>query len=402
MGVNAVQAQRCLTDDYLSRLPGTNLRTFGANNNPVANRDTISGEVIVVPVVVHVLYNKGAQNIPDAQIIAQIDALNRDFRRLNDDTMNTPAPFKSLAADTRIVFCLAKVDPKGYKTTGIERKFTNQTVFLADDQMKYSSKGGADAWDASKYLNIWVCDLFGRTLGYSTMPGGNPEVDGIVIQYGVFGYEQGVRAPYNKGRTLTHEMGHWLGLKHIWGDANELGCGSDDIDDTPPQSGSNSGCNTFPKLSDCSIDSNGDMFMNFMDFSDDGCMNLFTWGQSVRMRSQFAQGGPRNSILGSNLCDGSGAQDAPPSDDETLTIRVYPNPVVDKFTVESGLSGTGHTAVLTIYNMQGKLLLKKALQNKNETVSLSGYPNGLYLINITNGSKEKAFKILKQSGGRNN
>lgn len=394
-------SQRCATSDYLLQHAMSNQRPFGTGTNLSGSRDTIDGEVIVVPVVVHVLYNNNSQNIPDEQIIAQINSLNRDFRRLNPDTVNTPTPFKHLATDTRIVFCLAKVDPDGYKTTGIERKFTQKTSFLADDAVKYSSKGGTDAWDASKYLNIWVCDLFGRTLGYSTMPGGYSKVDGIVIQYGVFGYEKGVRAPYNKGRTLTHEMGHWLGLKHIWGDFEDSGCSSDDVDDTPPQSASNTGCNTFPKISTCSIDNNGDMFMNYMDFSDDACMNMFTWGQRNKMRAQFASGGNRNSLLGSNLCDGSGAQEGPEIPvEENTAIHIYPNPVVDKLIIETNDSYSGTSKILTIYNLQGKLLVKKILQGKSESVSLSNYPNGLYIINIESGSGRKVFKILKQAGIR--
>src|SRR5690606_8332747 len=136
--------------------------------------------------------------------------------------------FKKVAADTRIEFCLAKVDPDGRATTGIVRTFTKKTQFMADDEVKFSSKGGSDAWDATKYLNIWVCNLFGRTLGYAVLPGGPLERDGVVMKYNVFGTTGAVSAPYNKGRTATHEIGHWLGLQHLWG--SEV-CGSDGIDD---------------------------------------------------------------------------------------------------------------------------------------------------------------------------
>ena len=213
--------------------------------------------------------------------------MNNDYRRQNADAVNTPAPFKSVAADTRIVFCLAKVDPNGNHTSGIIRKYTKTDLFLSDDAMKFSTSGGDDIWDSKRYLNIWVCNLFGRTLGYSVMPGAPADKDGVVIQYSVFGTTPNVAAPYNKGRTVTHEVGHWLGLKHLWGDAV---CGDDGIADTPTQQTNNSGCPSFPHLSSCSINFNGDMFMNFMDFTDDACMNMFTHGQKNEMRSLFALG----------------------------------------------------------------------------------------------------------------
>lgn len=396
----SASSQRCATDEYtLTRESVVNDMSTLRKNNLAAGRDTLANEVVVVPVVVHVLYNNGSQNISDKRILAQIEALNRDFRRKNSDTVNTPVPFKGLAADTRIVFCLAKVDPKGFKTSGIIRKSTKEPLFLADDQMKFSAKGGDDAWDASKYLNIWVCDLFGRTLGYATLPGGNPQVDGIVIQFGVFGYENGVAAPYNMGRTLTHETGHWLGLKHIWGDMEGGECASDGIDDTPPQSGSNSGCQVFPKTSLCSVNQYGDMFMNFMDFSDDACMNLFTHGQKSEMRSQFARGGARNSFLNATQCDGSGAQEAPEVKEEHLVIRVYPNPVVDKLVIDIGANEKANGKIVSLYNVQGKLLLTQNLQFQSTTLHLRNYPDGLYLIVVGNGSNKKSFKVLKQSNG---
>ena len=283
--------QRCATNEYI-KAKGASVEsalTSGISLN--GGRDTLNNEVIVIPVVVHVLYHTAIQNISDEQVLSQIRVLNNDYRRLNADTINTPFPFKNVAADTRLVFCLAKVDPNGRYTPGIIRKHTNEEVFLADDAMKFSSSGGDNAWDSKKYLNIWVCNLFGRTLGYSVYPGGPADKDGVVIKCDVFGTTANVAAPYNKGRTATHEIGHWLGLKHLWGDAD---CGDDGIDDTPTQQTYNNYCPSFPHTSSCSINLYGDMFMNFMDFTDDACLNMFTQGQKNRMRSTFALGEPNN------------------------------------------------------------------------------------------------------------
>src|SRR5664279_2917617 len=212
-------AQRCGTPEYVKQ-NGTPLVLSSIANADDANvRDTLPGEVIVVPVVFHVLYNTSVQNVSDQQVLSQLTVLNNDYRRLNADTINTPEPFKKIAADTRIVFCLAKVDPNGRYTSGIIHKYTKEALFLSDDEMKFSSGGGDDAWDSKKYLNIWVCNLFGRTLGYAVMPGGPAEKDGVVIQYTAFGTLGTAVAPFNKGRTTTHEIGHWLGLRHLWGDA---------------------------------------------------------------------------------------------------------------------------------------------------------------------------------------
>ncbi|HWH64351.1 MAG TPA: zinc metalloprotease, partial [Ginsengibacter sp.] len=266
-------AQRCGTPQYAKQ---NNLVSSLSTTTPTtqsASRDTLPNEVIVVPVVFHILYNSNAQNVSDQQVLSQLTALNNDYRRLNADTINTPAPFKSIAADTRIVFCLAKVDPNGQYTSGIIHKHTSSDLFLSDDEMKFSSTGGDDAWDSKRYLNIWVCNLFGRTLGYAVMPGSPAERDGVVIQYTAFGTIGTALAPFNKGRTVTHEIGHWLGLRHLWGDTQ---CGDDGIADTPPQETSNSDCPSFPHLSSCSNNSYGDMFMNYMDFTNDDCMNMFT------------------------------------------------------------------------------------------------------------------------------
>ncbi|MGB1318448.1 MAG: zinc metalloprotease, partial [Flavobacteriales bacterium] len=255
--------------------------------------------IITLPVVVHVLYNTSAQNISDAQIQSQIDVLNEDFRRTNSDASNTPADFLGLAADSEIEFCLATIDPSGNATNGITRKSTNNSSWGTDDAMKKSSQGGVDAWNTGKYLNIWVCNISGGILGYAQFPGGPADTDGVVCLTTAFGTTGNVNAPFNGGRTTTHEVGHWLNLRHIWGDG---GCGVDDfVSDTPASDGPNytgAPC-TYPGPVSCGTN---DMFQNYMDYSDDGCMNMYTTGQKNRMRTLFDAGGFRASLLTSNGC----------------------------------------------------------------------------------------------------
>ena len=267
---------------------------------------SVAATVYRIPVVVHVVYNTTAQNISDAQVQSQITVLNEDFRRLNADRTNTPAGFGTVAADCEIEFCLATVAPNGSATNGIVRKYTSTTSFSQDDGVKFSSSGGNDAWPASGYLNIWVCNLGGGLLGYAQFPGGPASTDGVVINYQYFGRNGSAVAPYNKGRTGTHEVGHWLNLYHIWGDDNGACTGSDAVSDTPNQASEHYGCPTYPSGS-CSNGSNGDMFMNYMDYTDDACMNLFSTGQKSRMRALFASGGAKASLLSSTGCGASAA-----------------------------------------------------------------------------------------------
>lgn len=402
-GVFYASAQRCGTAEY-EQQQRTLLRTRTMDKpaNTKEGRDTFPNEVIVIPVVIHVLYNDPSQNISDQQILSQIKVLNEDYRRLNKDAANTPFPFVNVAADSRITFCLAKVDPNGNYTTGIIRKYTTVSNFLADDAVKFSSSGGDDAWDATRYLNLWVCNLFGRTLGYAVLPGSPLNKDGVVIKYTVFGTTGVVSAPYNKGRTATHEIGHWLGLRHLWGDAN---CGDDGIDDTPPQQASNSYCPVFPHTSSCSIDQYGDMFMNFMDFTDDACMNMFTKGQASAMRSLFAKGNERNSLLNSNVCDSTNAQGGPivnPPDDNTiesaLEITTYPNPFNNELTIVSKNANDVIGKVVKIYSATGKLYATQILQSHKTILHLNNLPSGIYFMKIEGDKKPFIFKLVKQSG----
>jgi Pregnancy-associated plasma protein-A/Secretion system C-terminal sorting domain len=261
--------------------------------NPSINK---TQGIITVPVVIHVVYRQAAGNISDAQIQSQIVALNADYRRQNADASSTPANFLPAAADCGIEFCLASTDPQGNPTSGVTRVSTT-TSNIGSTNTYYTVD---PAWDRNKYLNIWVCEIGGGTLGFAYLPGTAPaSYDGVVIDYRYFGTTGTAQYPFNKGRTATHEVGHWFNLRHIWGDNPD--CGVDDlIGDTPIQGNENYNCPTNA----ISCSNGGDMSMNYMDYTDDRCMNIFTQGQSARMNA--ALNGPRASLQSSNGCSGGG------------------------------------------------------------------------------------------------
>jgi hypothetical protein len=244
--------------------------------------------ITVIPVVVHVVYHQAQQNISDQQIQSQIDILNQDYRHLNADVASTPAVFLPLTTDARIEFALADKDPQGNPANGITRTSSNAASFSDDDGIKSAASGGADPWPADKYLNVWtaprITSAQGDLLGYAQFPGGPAATDGVVILHSAFGNTGTAAAPFNLGRTASHEIGHWLNLRHIWGD-DGTGCsGSDYVDDTPNQGGPNYGTPAFPHVS-CNNGPDGDMFMNYMDYVDDVAMFMFTSGQVLRMQA---------------------------------------------------------------------------------------------------------------------
>ena len=226
--------------------------------------------VIVIPVVVNVLYQNNAQNISDAQIASQISVLNADFAATNSDYSLTPATFQSVrSGNTNIQFVL----------DAVVRKSTTTTSWGTNDAMKKSSSGGIDATSTSTKLNLWCCNLGGGILGYAQFPGGTAATDGVVIDDNAFGSSGSVTSPYDKGRTATHEVGHWLNLRHIWGDRR---CGDDLVGDTPLHTGANYGCPAACAKSTCKPSSIM-MTMNYMDYTDDACMYMFSAGQKTRM-----------------------------------------------------------------------------------------------------------------------
>ena len=239
-----------------------------------------AAELITLPVVVHVVYRTDEENVSDAQVASQIEALNRDFRALNEDVSAVPQPWTSLVGDALIEFVLQD-------TT---RTQTDVESFGADDTVKSPDTGGIAPVDGK--LNMWCCALGQGLLGYAQFPGGPPETDGVVILNTAFGTTGTVQAPFDLGRTAVHEVGHWLGLRHIWGDMNDC-TGDDFVADTPKARQANTGKPTWPHIT-CNNGPNGDMFMNYMDYTDDDAMFMFTVGQIARMNATL--GGPRNDL----------------------------------------------------------------------------------------------------------
>jgi hypothetical protein len=286
--------------------PGMAMRMEAIENHTqhyVQSGGTNERVVITIPVVFHIIHNGDAvgssENLSTTYINAQLDQLNKDFRKQNADVSSVPSAFAGLAADSEIQFCLAQRTPAGAATTGINR-YNYNTASPSTSYIDGTIKP-ATIWDRTKYLNIWTANLGGGLLGYATFPGGTSTKDGVVVLASSVG---SVATPnpsggsFGKGRTATHEVGHWLNLRHIWGDSN---CGNDQVSDTPTQQTSNGGCPSYPHVT-CSNGPSGDMFMNYMDYVNDGCMVMFSTGQKNRMKALFATGGSRVSLVTSNGC----------------------------------------------------------------------------------------------------
>jgi hypothetical protein len=372
---SAEAQRRCLIAEQIS------------NNNVVEGNGAAAPfpGTIVIPVVVHVVYNNQEQNISNEQIRSQIAVLNKDFRKKNDDAAYIPAAFKDIAADAQIEFRLATIDPNGLPTNGITRTKTAINAFSEDNMIKSASSGGADAWNRDEYLNIWVGNLGAGIMGYASLPGSEPSVDGVVIRYSAFGTTNNVIAPFNRGRTTVHEIGHWLGLRHIWGDSD---CGDDRIDDTPPQQGPTRGCPSGVVAS-CSNGATGSMYMNFMDFTNDECTNMFTGGQVEKMRSQFSIGAARYALLSSGKAVGAHDDYASPLQ-ETL-VSVYPNPGNNHINVRIADHLLG--ADLTLYSLRGEQIHRTVARASITRVSLDRFAPGVYFVKV---GAEKIVKVIRR------
>jgi hypothetical protein len=293
-------------------------RSTGTQDNPE----------LVIPIVFHVIHNTfsgavggpGNKNISDEQLLSQIDVLNQDFSRQNADTSQTPLLYKPIAGNANIRFCLATSDPTGNPTNGINRIYNAKSFWQDYEEVTMKA---LSYWPNDQYLNIWVADVRlngSLLLGYAQFPdqsgiSGLPsfdqsdETDGVVVNYTCIGTTgPNLNPDFNLGRTLTHEVGHWLGLRHTWGDG---GCSEDDdMADTPNCSdefyASQPSCNSTIQCG------NRRMIENFLDYSDDYCMNLFTQDQIERMRDVMELSPERKALLSSFGCCSNQAELTPP------------------------------------------------------------------------------------------
>src|SRR6266487_399199 len=348
---------------------------FNKKLNQGSSLARIAGvKTITIPVIIHILYHYPGENISDDLVRSQIAALNRDYRKLNPDTTKIPGEFKSLAADCGIEFKLATVDSAGHASTGIIHKYTPVTRWTIDDKIKFSSEMGDDAWNANSYLNIWVGTI--DLNGYSSSPGDPANKDGIVISNTAFGITNS--GNYGKGRTAVHEVGHWLGLRHLWGDAD---CGDDGIADTPKQETFTNGCPSEIRPS-CDNSPNGIMYMDYMDFTNDDCLVMFTEGQKQKMRTLFEPGGPRYSILSSNglgvpTTEQIPLQDTPP---RWLHVKIYPDPAATELTVNLEFDERWVGKELQVINVSGQIEIKQTIISKIHKLDISKLKPGLYFI----------------------
>ena len=409
-----------------SQITHLNTRLNAASISNARTTTTIplpADTVITIPVVVHIIHNNsdnsiGGANISDAQIQSQIDVLNKDYRRKNADTANAPSVVNAVGADVKLNFCLATIDPNGNATNGITRTYSSQASFIYPTDE--TTVKALSYWPSNQYLNIWVCNLFlynttqvllgitqlpgGDTLSGLTAGDGNALTDGVLVNYQSFGTSGTLLAQYALGRTVTHEIGHWFGLSHPWGNYNSGDCTlSDYCNDTPvcgdPFYAAAPSCNTNTFANNPPVNcSDRRMFENFMEYSDDGCMNVFTKDQKTRMRLTLVLSPRRLALLSANNhCNASTTATKAPVVSSGLFMNIFPNPATEIITIQTNFSST-QKLDYKIYNTMGQFVYDSQEQNPSDgmkQISLSGYASGVYFIQVSDGSQQIVKRIVK-------
>jgi hypothetical protein len=414
--VDAQKHREALTPGYMAAV-----KNAFDNAKAAAGRNTgsraVGDTIIKIRTVFHVVYTSATDSLDESVILSQVEVLNQDYRRKNPDTINTRADFKPLAADAGIEFFLATEDPDGNPTTGIVYTKGTPSGFFGftpfTDNVKDANEGAA-CWPTDKYLNIWVCDLgFFGVLGYAYPPVDLPNwpaqsttdsfKQGVVLDYRAVGNNN--PAPYaaeaDGGRSATHEIGHYLGLRHIWGDdsgkCTDNGGEDDGIDDTP-ESGDASQQTCNLNINSCTdpIVDYDDMIENFMDYSDDDCLNMFTKGQVAFMRSVLMTYRP--GVAEFEVEQGSQTPNAIANTKSISVCSVYPNPagnvinVVAKF--EKAVSGT-----VTLRDITGKVMESVELNNtiaERLSFDAAGLASGVYMIQVKAGAQTITRRVVKQ------
>ena len=380
-----------------------------------------TGTIYEIPVVVHIVHSGDElgrdNNISYEQVLSQMIVLNQDFRRTNPDTTGTPSVFANVAADTEITFKLAALDTTGQvlEEQGVHRYVDASRETWSINDIETVLKP-ATIWDPNKYLNIWVVPFSNNnTLGYAQFPEQSglqgitidpntdkPETDGVVINNTFFGSNFtsvgsgfALAANFDRGRTTTHEVGHWLGLRHIWGDG---GCGQDDFcDDTPLAGRDHDGLGdcSFPGPNSCTGDPFDDMFQNYMDYTNDICMNLFTNDQKTRMRTVLENSPRRKEVIANASIVLSTNQ----SQVLASTTRLFPNPGGSNTQLQINNELQGQL-IITITDLRGAVLQKMATTKLNTQLQLDlpiqNLPKGIYIVNIQMRQGNISQRLVKQ------
>jgi hypothetical protein len=391
-GVSAQPVLRCDFDTQMAKISPASREAI---EEEIAHgySNVLKREVITLPIVFHVVYTSSEENISDLQIRSQIDILNRDFAYMSDNAPGVPAEFTHLGGDSGIRFCLASRDPNGNPTSGITRTMTQVSRIGSRQEsngrrsIHYDIYGGKDGWDPEHYINVWVGDLDGL-LGQATFPGmaPQPEEDGVIIDPEFVG-ALGLAAqsdPFDRGHTLTHELGHYFGLFHIWGQGNG-GCDTDDlVEDTPEQEFPYLDCPEYPQFS-CST---SDMFMNFMDFTNDRCLAIFTKGQNARMQTVLM--GLRASLLeNADAC-------TPPDGGEIQLedVQLFYAPTSRQIVIALETESIVQRGV-SLYAVDGRLIHRESWTTGSTFwLNTEGIPAGVYVLRLESGGEGISRKMV--------
>ncbi|MGB6083516.1 T9SS type A sorting domain-containing protein [Moheibacter sp.] len=363
-------------------------------------------ELIQIPVVVHVIHAGQPEgvgmNISTARVQSQIDVLNQDFQKIEGTPGYNDHEF---GASIGLNFCLAQVDPDGNPTNGINRVEITGTIWNeanVENVLKPTTQ-----WDPTKYFNIWVCQFGGDlngVLGYAQFPsnsglggmpvnGGAANRDGVIIDWRAFGDRNAVPGTYfntyDRGRTTTHEIGHSFGLRHIWGDTSSCIVNTNDsfndyCPDTPAANSANYSCVV---IDSCPADPGNDMVENYMDYTNDACMNIYTLDQKARVLAVIENSPRRKELPNSNVCDALGVSDV-----ENQEFTIYPNPAKDFLNVSVKNS---QLTSYTIYNTLGQQVKRENLSGTQFKINVNNLKKGTYILTVYSEKGSSTHKFIK-------
>lgn len=414
----SAEYEQSLQEKYTNRATEAEFEAWLAPKVEEARQRLASGRsinaVVTIPVVVHVIHNGDAvgsnENISDARVLSQITVLNNDFRRI----LGTPGyNTNAVGADVEVQFCMAQQKPDGTATNGIDRVNLGLAQWSTESSVENTLKPNT-IWDPTQYFNIWVCqfsssasaELYG-ILGYAQFPdnsglgglntsGGAANTDGVIIDWRCFGssdYAPGAYyTDYDKGRTATHEIGHCFGLRHIWGDnasctINATDSAKDYCPDTPAAAQENYYCDAV--VNSCPLAAGNDMVENYMDYTNDICMNIFTLNQKARILAVLQNSPRRSTLPASNKCASLSAE----SIDKLQGLNLYPNPAQTFVTI--GTQGELPESY-EIYNTIGQVVAKNVIASDADlTISTAAFANGIYLVKIVSGNAQKTLRFVK-------